>query len=73
MSNKSLEGADKQWGFHFGVDGTLSIDDAADFLSVSDRTVYRLEADGLIRTGRVRGKKVVCKRSLMVYLRTCEV
>jgi excisionase family DNA binding protein len=72
MNKTALTGADKTWGFLFGVDGLLTLDQAQGFLGVSQRTVYRLLDDGVLRRGKVRGKVVICKRSVLEYLKTVE-
>jgi excisionase family DNA binding protein len=72
MNNKALEGADKEWGFRFGAEGTMSIEQVQGFLGVSERTVYRLIDDGVIRRGKIRGKPVICKKSVLAYLATTE-
>lgn len=72
MSKNALQGADKQWGFKFGVDGLLTIEQTQTFLGVSQRTVYRLINDRSLRRGYVRKKPVICRRSVAEYLRTVE-
>lgn len=72
MSDKALEGADKEWGFRFGAEGTMSVEETQGFLGVSERTVYRLIDDGAIRRGYIRSKPVVCKKSVIAYLATVE-
>lgn len=45
-----------------------TIDEAADVLRCSTRTVHRLIADGTLRTTRVRRRRLVLASSLVEYL-----
>lgn len=68
-----LEGADKAWGFPFGADGTLGINEVAETLGVSRSTIERLVSKGKLRKGKVAGKAVICRRSLDHYMATVEL
>jgi hypothetical protein len=68
-----LSGADKSWGFRFGVDGVVSVRDAIRHLSIGRTKLYELFDAGLLRRGHVGTKVVICKRSMSEYLKTVEV
>lgn len=69
----TLTDADRKCGYRFGVDGLVTIADAAKMLgNCSERTVERRLADGLFRCGREGGRCVICKRSLTDYIATLE-
>lgn len=78
MADKTqLEGADKQFGYRFGCDGLMSIDEACKFLGgVSRHTLARRADAGLIRTGRQSdrgsGRTVFCRRSVEEYAASLE-
>lgn len=61
----------------FGIDGTLSITNAAKLMGVSRDTVRALVADGRLRqssiqVGTARKKPLICKRSILDYLSSRE-
>lgn len=71
---------DRQWGYTFGCDGLLTIDQVQEVLPVSRKTIYRLCADRLLRKGknpqhdpRSSGAVFICRRSLSEYVRSMEV
>jgi hypothetical protein len=69
-----LEGADKQWGFPFGVDGTMFVPDACEHLGISHDTLDRRVAAGKLRKGKhPGGKNVVCIRSMNIYKASMEL
>jgi hypothetical protein len=77
MATTLTRPADQKWGYPFGEEGLLSLEQAAEFLgNVSKRTVYRLAADGRIRVGTIglsaRGHAKVCRKSLRLYVKGCE-
>lgn len=67
----------KNWGYEFGVDGVLQYAKAAELLDVSIDTIERYAAAGHIRTGTHKGRdrrghRVICRRSLTLYLKSIE-
>jgi len=66
--------ADKKWGYVFGCDGLMSARQAADFLSVSDRSLDRMAAHGDIRKGVMprNGHRAFCKRSVVEFAQGLE-
>jgi len=70
--------ADKDWGYRFGCDGTMSIAQAAEHIGLAERTGYNLVYAGNIRSGHpVSGKQtmkktLVCRRSVDDYLAKIE-
>jgi hypothetical protein len=65
--------ADDAWGYKFGVDGLLSVDEAAKFLSVSGRTLDRLAVARKIRKGRFPSNvRAFCKRSVQEFAQSLE-
>lgn len=48
--------------------GAMTLADAAKFLAVSERTVVRLIAEGSLRSAKVKGRRVVLRRSAEIYL-----
>ena len=66
--------AEKRWGFGFGCDGTLSRQEAAEFLGVHARTIDRLYRLGRIRKGKnLLGQVRICKRSLEPLTQVSEI
>lgn len=70
---EKLTGADRKWGYRVCEDGAASLDEAMSFLSCSRTTLWRLIKAGEIRQTMVRGKPVVCRRSMLLYLAKGEV
>lgn len=68
-----LTGADKTWGFRFGEDGVVSVNEAMRILSVGRTKLYELFDDGKVRRGNIDRKVIVCRRSILEYLKTVEV
>lgn len=65
---------EKKWGFVFGIEGALNIEDAMKFLGGCSRsTVDRLAEKGLIRTSKIGRRVVYCKRSLREFMKSGEV
>jgi len=52
-----------------GSEGLLRVRDAADFLAVSERTVWRMIALGELKTARVRRCLRIYRASLEQYLK----
>lgn len=76
MAVKSVSPADDHFGYPFGVDGLMSIEEACDFLGkISRDTLGRLVAEGSIRKGHFpkRNKAVVCRRSVTEYAKSTEI
>jgi hypothetical protein len=77
-ATKTQKPADQRWGYRFGCDGIVPSDEARTLLGgVCDRTLRRYRSRNLIRVGyRQPGNPasgvVVCRRSLMDYLASCE-
>lgn len=71
VATAKLTDADKRWGWVFGCDGYLTIEEAAKLLKVSERTITRLYGRGLIRymkIGNANNSKVsICARSIQAY------
>ncbi len=60
--------SDAKWGYKFGADGLMSGEEAETFLGgISRRTLYRMVDAGKIRKGRLTGKIVLCRRSVVQY------
>jgi hypothetical protein len=68
-----LIGADKSWGFRFGCDGVVSVNEAMEHLGIARTKLYELKNSGKIRTGKIDRKTVVCRRSMNEFLKTVEV
>jgi hypothetical protein len=67
--NTDLNEADAKWGYRFGIDGVVSIEQAQSALANASRnSINRRIADGLLRTGKDVGRVVICKRSLTNYI-----
>jgi hypothetical protein len=65
--------ADEHWGYRFGIDGLMSVDDAAEHLAVSGRTLDRLTVQQKIRKGRYpSGVRAFCKRSVTDFAQSLE-
>lgn len=64
--------ADSEHGYAFGVDGLLSVSEAAEALKVSTRTVFSLLQSGHLRRGKIVRRTVVCRRSLQKYIQSLE-
>lgn len=69
----------KAWPYKFGVDSCVSIAEAMKRLSLSRTSVYKLCENGRLRKGQhpthdksVKGKVVICLRSLNEYLESIE-
>jgi hypothetical protein len=68
-----LIGADRDWGYLFGCDGTLTDTEAAEYLKVSRNWVWRLGCQGKIRRGKDQsGRWYYCQRSLAEYRKVKE-
>lgn len=75
-SEPPLEGADAVWGFRFGADGAMGLDEACQFLGgISRYTLDRKAKAGLLRKGKHPGSKLVmyCRRAIQVYLANAEI
>lgn len=63
-----------RWGYPFGVDGVVDMDEACRmFGNVNRITVDRRAHDQLIRKGKDKGRVVFCVRSIKRYLASTEV
>ena len=72
------EGADAKFGYRFGIDGLVSLEEACRFLGGINRdTLNKYAAQGLIRKGKRSGLRygrvVICKRSLEEYASSLEL
>ena len=72
-SKRKLEGADRTWGFAFGVDGVVSIREACRLMSIGRSTLYQLFEQEKLRRGNIGRKVVVCRRSIDEHLKLAEV
>lgn len=77
MTTRLPSPAEKRWGYPFGEKGLVPIADAAELLGVSERTVERRIEEGYLRRGYAKpgvpqSGTVICRRSLMDYLASCE-
>lgn len=74
---EQLSPADARWGFTFGCDGLMSLEEACDFLGgISVDTLDNRARDGLIRKGKHPNglrKAVVCRRSVVEFAATMEI
>lgn len=71
--NTSETESDRKWGYRFGVEGIVSLEEAAAMLAgCSTRTVERRIEQGLIRPGKHGGRLVICKQSLLDYIASLE-
>ena len=73
-----LQGADREFGYRFGVDGLMSLGEACEFLGGIDvQTLNRRVGEGLIRKGKSNGGRygriLVCRRSVNEYIAGLEV
>lgn len=61
--------ADRKWGYRFGCDGIVNLEDAGKILAnASTRTVERRIAAGVLRAGYEGGRTVVCVRSIRDHI-----
>lgn len=61
--------ADKMFGYKFGVDGLLSVSEAAELLSVHRMTIYRMLARNELRMAKTpTGRSRICRRSVTNYI-----
>jgi hypothetical protein len=65
--NTNQNEAEQKYGYRFGCEGLVTLDEAAAKLRKSVRSVYRLIEAGELRYGG-KGKTVICQRSLMDYI-----
>jgi len=67
--------ADERWGYCFGCEGLMNASVASKFLSVSDRQLDRLAAEGHIRKGRMpaNGHRTFCKKSIGEFAQKLEL
>jgi len=70
--------ADDGWGFQFGCDGVMTVDQAAGLLTLSIRSIHRLIKSGQIRSGhpmdgeRVIRRTYICRRSVENFIAMAE-
>lgn len=70
MSTTAVE---RKWGFAFGVDGLMNLEEARQHLgNMSRKTVDRLAEACHIRRGKVGARVVFCRRSVVEYVKTVE-
>ncbi|TWU12880.1 hypothetical protein CA54_17060 [Symmachiella macrocystis] len=75
-TENKLTGADKEWGYRFGVNGLMSVDEACAFLGgIHGETLKRKSNDGLVRRGRHPNGRTLayCRRSVIEYIAQMEV
>lgn len=77
MATTLTRPSDQKWGYPFGEEGLMSLEQAAEFLGgVSKRTVYRLIEAGRIRAGNIgpgsRSHSKICRKSIRLYVKGCE-
>ena len=64
--------ADKAWGYEFGIDGLMSLDQVREFLGGMSRSaIERHVYSGELRKGR-KGRVYFCKRSVIAFASTFE-
>lgn len=69
----NMSETDALFGYEFGVEGTVSREEATRILASCHRTtLWRLWKSGAIRKGRVAGKTAYCRRSILNYLKSTE-
>lgn len=67
--NSERNEADAKWGYRFGEDGIINLEDAAAMLAkASTQTVENRIKAGKIRSGKDVGRLVICKKSLVEYI-----
>jgi len=70
---RTQSAADRKWGYEFACDGLMSKDEAMSHLGgISRRTLGRLMAERVIRSGKLTGKVVLCRRSVVEYAKSRE-
>lgn len=71
---KRLEGNDRRFGYEFGVDGVVTLKEAAALLGVTIRTVRLYCQRGQLRRGNQAGRgRVICKRSIEALRKPVEL
>ena len=73
-TNNNLNEADRKYGYRFGCDGLMSIEETCEFLNISRWTLNARIDAGHIRKGKhLDGRAVViCRRSVQEYLSRLE-
>lgn len=70
---EQLTGSDRDYGYRFGCDGTMSVKKAAAWIGIHRNSVVRFCEDGRLRGGKLpvadgedesKGKRIVCTRSV---------
>ena len=65
--------ADRKFGYRFGVDGLMAQEEAIEFLgNPSLSTIDRRVEEGKLRRGKDKGRVVLCRRSVVEYVASCE-
>lgn len=78
VTAKSTESpAEQKFGYQFGIEGLMTLKQAAAHLSVSRTTLFDLVDKGRIRVGRSPGEAQqrryrFCKRSILDYCKSLE-
>lgn len=75
MIAKQLTPADEAWGYKFGCDGLMGLEEASRWLAgVSESTLDRWATEADPKTGLTKirkekrgGKRVFCRRSVLEY------
>ena len=69
-----LSGADAEFGYVFGCEGLMTVDEVCETLSITRWTIDKLHGDKSLRKGHITGNRVrICRRSVREYLATLEV
>lgn len=79
--NETVSAVDQDWGWEFGCEGLMTLDDACEMLSVSRNTLDRLCTEKFLRKGKSprhdpknKATRVyICRRSVREYMRSMEV
>lgn len=67
-TDRTDRAANREYGYPFGVDGIMSVEQAMAFLACSKSTIYRLIEAGKLRHGRMGPAARICRRSITDYL-----
>jgi excisionase family DNA binding protein len=72
--HQPLTGADRRWGYTIGVDGWLTVKEAAELTGFTIQYLCKLHRDGKVRKARSQGRSPrYCKRSVVAYIAPIEV
>lgn len=71
---EKLTGVDAKFGYEFGCEGLMTVDEACKMLSLTRWTIDKLHLEGKLRKGHITGGRVrICRRSVREYLATLEI